>query len=126
MGYFLNFLLIFISIGLIDLFTLLILIPPFLIIGLILTRKKEKIHNIIAFFSYMVGLGVLFGIYSFACYFQRTEVIDFLHSNLLSVSSYTYVPQLILPYNQIIYYAQLSSFVGAFLVLLIAIIKKEN
>lgn len=125
-SYFISFVLVFITVGLIDFFTLFILIPPFLVFGLIFTKKKYKIYNLIALLGYALALGLLFGVYSFACYYQRTELIDFLHSNLLSVSSYTYVPQLILPYNLIINYAQLSTFIGLFLVLLLVIFKKEN
>ncbi len=121
-----SFVLVFVTIGLIDLFTLLILIPLFLVIGLIFTKRKYKIDNLIAFSSYLLALLILYGIYSFACYFQRTEIIDYLQSNLLSVSSYTYVPQLILPYKLIIFYAQLSTFIGLFFVLLLVIFRKEN
>ncbi|MFD0779009.1 hypothetical protein ACFQZF_11470 [Flavobacterium myungsuense] len=121
-----SFVLVFTTIGLIDLFTLLILIPPFLIIGLIFTKRKYKIDNLIAFSSYFLALLLLFAIYSFACYFQRIGIIDYLQSNLLSVSSYTYVPQLILPYKLIIFYAQLSTFIGLFFVLLLVILRKEN
>lgn len=125
-SYFLSFVLAFIAVGLIDLFTLFILIPPFLIIGLIFTKQKYKRDNLIAFSSYLLAIGLLYIIYSFACYFQRTELLDYLQSNLLSVSSYTYVPQLILPYKLIIFYAQVSTFIGLFLVLLLVIFKKEN
>lgn len=125
-SYCLGFLLVFVAIGLIDLFTLLILIPPFLIIGLLFTKQKYKRFNLIAFFSYLLASGLLYGVYSFACYFQRTELLDYLQSNLLSVSSYTYVPQLILPYKLIVFYAQLSTFIGLFLIILLVIIKKEN
>ncbi|KAB1157896.1 hypothetical protein [Flavobacterium luteum] len=124
--YFLSFVLVFIAVGLIDLFTLFILIPPFLIIGLIFTKQKYKRDNLIAFSSYLLAIGMLYAIYSFACYFQRTELLDYLQSNLLSVSSYTYVPQLILPYKLIIFYAQVSTFIGLLLVLLLVIFKKEN
>ncbi len=125
-SYFTGFVIVFVAIGLIDLFTLIILIPPFLIIGLLFTKQKYKRLNLIVFLSYLLAIGLLYGVYSFACYFQRTELLDYLQSNLLSVSSYTYVPQLILPYKLIVFYAQLSTFIGLFLIILLVIIKKEN
>lgn len=125
-SYFLSFLCVFISIGLIDLFTLCILIPPFLIIGFLFTEMKTKKQNLIAISAYVVGMIVLYILYRFACYFQRAEIIDYLQNNLISISSYTYVPQLILPYSQIIMYAQYSTIVGFILVLILAIFNKEN
>jgi len=44
----------------------------------------------------------------------------------LSVSSYTYVPQLILPYNEIIRYAQISTIGSVFIIVLLALFNKED
>ena len=125
-SYLLSFVLVFLAVGLIDLFSLFILIPSFLIIGLIFTKKKFKKENGIVFSSYIIAIGLLYAIYSFACYFQRTELLDYLQSNLLSVSSYTYVPQLISPYKTIIFYAQLSTFIGFIFISLLVLFRKEN
>jgi len=126
LSFFISNLFIFTSIGLIDLFTLLILIPPFLVIGIIFTKFKYKLKNLLTLLSYAMALGVLYVVYNVACYYQGADLVDFVHSNLLSVSSYTYVPQLIFPYEQIIQYAQYSTFIGFFLVLPLIIFKKEN
>jgi uncharacterized membrane protein (DUF485 family) len=108
------------------LFTLCILVPPFLLIGIVLTKKKYKLYNLLGLLAYLVALLVLFAVYSYACYYHRADIVEYLQNNLLSVSSYTYVPQLILPYSEIIRYAQWSTIIGCSLVLLLAIFKKEN
>ncbi|MBL0012534.1 MAG: hypothetical protein IPP30_01880 [Flavobacterium sp.] len=125
-SYFFGFLFIYITIGLTDLFTYCILVPPFLIIGLLFTKMKFKKHNLLAILSFIVSLVILYAIYNYACYFQRADLLEYLQNNLLSVSSYTYVPQLILPYSEIIRYAQISTAIGLILVLLLVIFKKEN
>ena len=125
-SYFFGFLFIFITVGLTDLFTYCILIPPFLIIGLLFTKMKFKKYNLVAILSYVVGTLILYAIYSYACYYQRADLLEYMQNNLLSVSSYTYVPQLILPYSEIIRYAQISTAIGLILVLLLVIFKKEN
>lgn len=124
--YFFTFLLALIAIGLIDLFTFCILIPPFFIIGICITKRKNKIYNLLVLLAFIVALGILFLIYNTACYYQGADLVEFIHQNLLSVSSYTYVPQLIFPYEVIIQYVQYSTFISFFIILLLMLIKKEN
>lgn len=125
-SYFSCFLFIYISVGLIDLFTTCILIPPFLIIGILFTKKKYKIYNLLGILAFAIALVILFIIYSVACYYHNANIIEYIQNNLLSVSSYTYVPQLILPYSEIIRYAQWTTVIGVVLILLLVLIKKEN
>ena len=124
--YFFSFLLLFVTIGLIDLFTLCILIPPFLIIGLLFSKWKFKKDNFIAIFGFIIAIIILYGIYSYACYYQRADILEYLQNNLLSISSYTYVPQLILPYSEIIRYAQISTGIGFLIVMVLVVFRKEN
>jgi hypothetical protein len=49
LSYWLCNLFLFITIGLTDLFTLCILVPPFLIIGIVLTKKKYKLYNLLGY-----------------------------------------------------------------------------
>ncbi len=125
-SYFFSFMFIFITIGLTDLFTLCILIPPFLIIALVFTKMKYKKQNLLFLLAYLIAMVILYGIYSYACYYQRADLLEYMQNNLLSVSSYTYVPQLILQYSEIIRYAQISTGIGFILVLLLVIFRKEN
>lgn len=126
LSYFLSFILAFCAIGLVDFFTLCVLIPPFLVIGLVFSKKKSKVFNLLAILGYIAALGILFCVYSIACYSIKANFAEFFHSNLLSISSYTYVPQLILPYSELIQYFQYSTLAGAVLILLFMIVKREN
>lgn len=125
-NYFISFVLTFIAIGLTNLFTLCILIPPFLLIGICITRYKQKFNNLIVLLSYILGFIIVSGIYYVSSIYQKANLIEFFHTNLLSVSSYTYVPQLILPYEKIILYFQYSTFFGGILILVLALFNKEN
>lgn len=126
LSYFFSFILGFCAVGMVDFFTYCILIPPFLLIGLALTKYKYKKSNLLVLLSFVVSTLLLLAVYSIFCYYERGNLLEFFQTNLLSVSSYTYVPQLIFPYNQIIEYAQYSTFIGLFLILLLVIFKKEN
>lgn len=125
-NYLFSYLFVFTTIGLIDLFALCILIPPFLIIGLAFTKWKHKKHNLLAILGYIVAIISLYFVYSYACYFQRADIVEYLQNNLLSISSYTYIPQLILPYSEIIRYAQISTGIGFIVALVLVIFRKEN
>jgi len=125
-NYFMAFMAVFAAIGLTDLFTLCVLVPPFLIIAFFFTKIKNKRHNLIAISAFIMALLLLGAVYQYACYYQRIELVDYLQMNLLSVSSYTYVPQLIVPYSEIIRIAQWSTVFGLILVLLLVLIKREN
>lgn len=125
LSYYLSFVLAFCAVGLIDFFTLCILIPPFLIIALVFSKAKAKMFNLIGILAYVSALAILFVTYSISCYYLKADFVEFFHANLLSVTSYTYVPQLILPYGQLIQYFQYSTLAGAVLILLFLAVKRE-
>ncbi len=118
-NYGLGFVLAFLAIGLINLFSFCILIPPFLCIAFFFSDKKQRIQHLIVIFSYVFSTGVLLITYAIACSIQKENLAEFIHSNLLSVDSYTYVPQLIVPYYQIINFFQISSLIGIALVIIL-------
>ena len=125
-SYYFSYFFLFCAIGLIDLFTLFILSPPLLFIGFVFSRVRDKRKNFLAICGYLSAMIVLYAVYYYACYYQRADLFEYLQNNLLSISSYTYVPQLILPYSEIIRYAQISTAVGLIIVLLLVVIRKEN
>ena len=125
-SYFIGFLFCFLTIGLTDLFTYCILLPPFFIIGIALTKAKYKTKNLLTLLAFVIATIILYLVYQYACYFQRADLLDYMQSNLLSVSSYTYVPQLIFEYHDIVRYAQYSTFVGLALVIILVLVTKEN
>ncbi|SCY09666.1 hypothetical protein [Flavobacterium caeni] len=126
LSYYLSFVLAFCAVGLIDFFTLIVLLPPFLVIGLVFSKFGSKLFNLIGMLSYVTSLGVLFVVYSVACHYIKADFWEFFHANLLSVTSYTYVPQLVLPYGQLIMYFQYMTLAGAVLILLFLLVKREN
>jgi hypothetical protein len=125
-SFYFSYFFLFCAIGLIDLFTLFILTPPLLFLGFLFSRMRDKRKNFLAICGYLTAMVVLYAVYYYACYFQRTDLIEYLHNNLLSISSYTYVPQLILPYSEIIRYAQISTGIGFIVAMLLVLIRREN
>ncbi len=124
--YFLCFVLAFFAIGLIDLFTMLILLPPFLIIAFAINKLQYKMFNLLGILAYFFSVLILMLIYNIMCYNVQTDFITFLHSNILSISSYTYVPQLILPYAEIVKYFQFATLAGMSLIIISTIIRRES
>lgn len=124
--YFFFFLLSFISIGLIDLFVQIVIVFPFLIIGLVVSKIKYKIHNLLLLFAYIISIAILYLIYNTACINYGYDFMLFLHSSLVSISTYTYLPYLYMPYESLIYYYQILSYIGLALSVIFIFIKKEN
>lgn len=126
LSFFLSFLCVFIIIGLIDLFTFCILIPPFILISIFLTNKDVNIRYWIAFGSFLVSIIILFGGYYVMCATFQIDFFDFIRSNVISVNSYTYNPQLIIPINILVNYYVILAFVGSLLTLYFILFLKEN
>jgi hypothetical protein len=125
-SYALAYILGFTAIGLIDLFTYCILIPPFLIIAGVLTKKGNVSRVLIALTGFLVASVVIGVIYQIACQYQGLGLIEYIQSNLISISSYTYVPQLILPYKTILHYVQVSTFIGFGVIFILLLFKKTS
>lgn len=123
---FINYILAFTAIGLIDIFTLIVLVFPFLIIGLITSSVKNKIANITVIAAYAIALVVLFIIYSTASNHFGDDFELFLHSSLMSVSTYTYFSHLIVSYEQLMVYYQFLSYITMICCLLFMFFKKEK
>lgn len=124
--YFFFYLFSFVSIGLIDLFVQIAIVLPFMIIGLFVSKIKYKAHNLLLLLSYFVSTVILYLIYNTACINFGYDFMLFLHSSLVSISTYTYLPYLYMPYESLIYYYQIVSFVGLFLSIILIFIRKEN
>ncbi len=117
-NYFLNYIFAFIAIGLIDIFTLLIMVLPFLIIGFLFSKRQYNSYNFIVLKAFLIATLLLSAIYGTSCYFLEYDFEMFLNSSLIAASSYTYFPHLILPYNILMLYYILIS-IGLLLFLLI-------
>ena len=125
-SFFLSFTFAFVIIGLIDLFTFCVLVPPFILVSIFLSNKSNNFRFFVALASFLSSLVLLFGIYYTMCYNLEIDFIDFIHSNLISVASYTYFPQLIFPINSLIFYYVISTFLALAIILYRALIFKEN
>ncbi len=108
-NYFFAILLAFVAIGLIDVFTLYVLFPPFILLAVIFTRRKSLSYFWLGLLAYLVASVIVLGIYAAVCAWLEIDLLIFMHSSLLSVSTYTYVPQLIIPFDRLVTFYQLGS-----------------
>jgi hypothetical protein len=117
-NYFLNYIFAFIAIGLIDIFTLIILVLPLLIIGFIFSKRLYNSYNLLVIKAFLISTAILLAIYAAECYYFGYDFQLFINSSLIAVSSYTYFPHLVLPYNLLMgYYLFIS--VGLIVFLLV-------
>lgn len=123
---FINYVLAFTAIGLIDIFTLIVLMLPFLIIGFLTSSLKHKVSNLTAMAAYVISLGLLFLIYGTASYHFGDDFELFIHSSLMSVSAYTYFSHLIVSYEQLMIYYQYLSYICMICCLLFMFLKNEK
>ncbi|MBC8882500.1 hypothetical protein H9X57_00975 [Flavobacterium piscinae] len=108
-NYFVSFVICFFAIGLIDLFTLLILLPPFYILALLVVNKNYLSFKLIAIAAYVVGTSAVLLTYYFMCTYYQNDFLIFLQSSLISVTSFTYMPNLIIPFDELLTYYQYGS-----------------
>lgn len=116
-AYFFKMLVLFGGIAFIDLFVTLVVIPLFLFFALLCIPKNYKPFFVRALLAFGISLVFVLCIHGVASYYNGGSFSEFLYSNLYSVSSYTYLPQLILPYSEFIVYVQLIAISGFILVL---------
>ena len=117
-NYLLNYIFAFIAIGLIDIFTLLILVLPFLVIGFIFSKRLYNSYNLIVLKAFLLSIIILATIYGLECYYLGYDFELFINSSLIAASSYTYFPHLIVPYNLLMSYYLVIS-VGLIVFLLV-------
>lgn len=125
-NYFLSYVFVAFAIGLIDLFTLLILMPPFLLLALIFVPKDYKTYKWIAFAGYIVGTSLILGVYYFACNYLNNDFEIFLQSSLISIVSFSYMPNLAIPFDELMKYYQYISLFGIISLPILIWYKKED
>jgi hypothetical protein len=116
----------FVTIGLVDLFTLYVLFPPFIMLAAMFTRRKSMRYFGVGVIAYLMACATVLAIYALICLYFGADLGIFLHANLLSVSSYTYIPQLVIPFAELITYYQLSTVVALLLLVKFVFYNKEQ
>lgn len=124
--FFLSFIIAFVAIGLIDLLTFCILIPPFILISIGFTFKTKNILSWVALSAYLNAVFIVFAIYYLMCLNFEIDFKDFIHSNLISVVSYTYIPQLIIPIDLLINYYFILGIFAIFICAYFIIFRKKE
>ncbi len=125
-SFFLSFIIAFVAIGLIDLLTFCILIPPFILISIGFTFKSKNILSWIALSAYLISVIIVFAIYYLMCLNFEIDFKDFIHSNLISVVSYTYIPQLIIPIDLLINYYFIAGFIAIIISIYFIVFRKKE
>jgi len=106
--YFFKLLIACIAIGVIDIFVLLIILPPFIVVVQpILTHIKHRLLTIVA---YLLAIFIICFIYNILD--QSFDLIRFLKVNLIEISSFTYLPHLIIPYDSLINLLLIASIIS--------------
>ncbi|MCB0443857.1 MAG: hypothetical protein KDC50_07385, partial [Flavobacterium sp.] len=124
-NFFITLIICFFAIGLIDLFTLLILMPPFFILALVFVSKSDISFRWIAFVSYILGVTFVLSLYYWMCLYYQNDFLIFLQSSLISVSSFTYMPNLIVPFDELLQYYQYGSLFSIVILPFLIWYKKE-
>lgn len=124
--FFAAFLIVFFAIGLIDVFTLCILFPPFMFTGLFFARKKSGNFKWVGLLAYLASVVLIIGLYAIIGSYYQTDLRMFLHSNFLAVSSYTYIPQLVLDLDVLLGYYRIASAIVVILLLVYTFWAKED
>lgn len=124
-NYFISLTICFLAIGLIDLFTLLILMPPFFIIALVFVNKHYLSFKWLALSAYVIGTGSVLAMYYMMCDYYQNDFLIFLQSSLISVTSFTYMPNLIIPFDELITYYQYGSLFSIIILPFLIWYKKE-
>lgn len=125
-SYFTILTLCFIAIGLIDLFTLFILIPPFYAITIWFIKRKHFVFSLISLLAYILGVAVIMGVYYFYCLHYQNDFVIFIQSHLISVSSFTYMPNIVIPFSELLTIYQYISVFGIVVLPILIWYKKEK
>ncbi len=111
-SYFHRMLVIFAAIALIDLFTLVVLIPPYFLVVSVFINKEYFKYYFKALGAYLLGAGLVLGTFAFAAYRNEVDFGVFFRSNLLSVTSTTTTGNMVLDYDSLVLTFQIVCLVG--------------
>lgn len=116
----------FVAIGFINLFVLYILLPPFYLIILLFFKRDHIVFRWVSLFAYIVGVIIITGLYYLYCIHYQNDFSVFIQSNLISVSSFSYMPNLVIPLDQLILIYHYISLFGIVVIPFLIWFKKEK
>lgn len=125
-NYFFSLTICYFAIGLIDLFTLLILIPPFYVITLLIFNRKHFSFILLSLGAYFLGTLLIIFSYYLACFYKQNDFMIFIQSSLISVNSFSYMPNLVIPFEKLITYYQYVSLGGIIVLPFLIWLKNEE
>lgn len=123
---FIFFLLTFLVISLIDLFTFFILLPPFLLLSILFSLNQFSKRFWLVIVAFLFATAICLTFYSVVCSSFNTDFNLFLHSNLISTNSYIYAPQLMMSLPKLVNLYLISGIIGLVIASKYLFINKEN
>ena len=105
------FFILFATILILDLFVGLLIVPTFLLILFFFKFRYylKQVSQIL--FAYLSSVALIALIYGIASFIKQENFGAFILSNLFSFDAYTYNPNLVVPFKELIYYYQVAGIV---------------
>lgn len=116
----------FFAIGLTDLFVFFVVTPIFLLIALVVAGRKQVIETLKILGCYLGAVGLYFTMFGFLSQSKLLEFDTYLMTSLVSMSAYSYFPQLMYPLKTIVQFMQYLSWFGILLGLSLQLLKKGS
>lgn len=98
-SYFLKMGIVFCAIALIDLFSLMVLIPPFFLVSFFFIKKRYKKYFWKSLGAYFLSTAIVLGYYGLLGLSRGVDFSEFISSNLLAVSASTTTTNMIVSYD---------------------------
>jgi hypothetical protein len=116
----------FFAISLTDLFVFFVVTPVFLLITLLVSGTKQLLPNLKIIGCYGAALAIYFLMYGLMSQSKLMDFDAYLMSSLVSMSAYSYFPQLVYPLKTIVQYMQYLSWFGILLGLGLQLLKRGS
>ncbi len=105
------------AIFLTNLFTALILFPLFLIVAFLFHRRRNYKYLKKAIKAYLLAFTIVGVYYAIGGYILGYSFVQFLYTNLVSISTVKFTPQLIIPYENLIVIHLILSVISSIIIL---------
>jgi len=92
------------ALSFVNLFIALAVLLPFILICLVINPAEKRAYNLRALTAYLISAALVLLCYLVVSYFLQVSFVNLLVSKLVSFDYYTYTPNLILPFSELIWY----------------------